>query len=62
MNLQAQSLNPALSLVGIFRDLLEGGGVTVAWRSVNIGALTIRIGFWGPLYYNYKKEPSKEYW
>ena len=23
----------------------------------NVGALTIRIGFWGPVYYNYKKEP-----
>ena len=23
----------------------------------NIGPLIIRIGFWGPLYYNYKKEP-----
>ena len=26
-----------------------------------IGALIIRIGFWGPLYCNYKKEPRKEY-
>ena len=25
----------------------------------NIGALRIRIGSWGPLYYNYNKEPSK---
>ena len=25
----------------------------------NIGALIIRIGFWGPLYYNYNKEPPK---
>ena len=24
-----------------------------------IGALIIRIGFWGPLYYNYDKEPPK---
>ena len=23
-----------------------------------IGALIIRIGFWGPLYYNYNKEPQ----
>ena len=21
-----------------------------------------RIGFWGPLYYNYSKEPTKEFW
>ena len=26
---------------------------------VNIGALIIRIGLWGPLYYNYNKEPPK---
>ena len=26
---------------------------------VDIGALIIRIGFWGPLYYNYSKEPPK---
>ena len=25
----------------------------------NIGALIIRIEFWGPLYYNYNKEPPK---
>ena len=25
----------------------------------NIGALIIRTGFWGPLYYNYNKEPPK---
>ena len=24
-----------------------------------IGALLIRIGFWGALYYNYNKEPPK---
>ena len=24
---------------------------------LNIGALEIRIGFWGPLYDNYNKEP-----
>ena len=27
--------------------------------SCNTGASTIRIGFWGPLYYKYNKEPSK---
>ena len=25
----------------------------------NLGALRIRRGFWGPLYYNYKQEPPK---
>ena len=25
----------------------------------NIGAFIIRIGFWGPFYYNYHKEPPK---
>ena len=27
--------------------------------ALNIGALIIRIGFWGPIYYSYKKEPPK---
>ena len=27
--------------------------------SGNIGALIIRIGFWGPLYYNHNMEPTK---
>ena len=27
-------------------------------HSGNIGALIIRLGFWGPLYYNYNKEPG----
>ena len=26
---------------------------------VNVGALIIRIGFWGPLYYNYNKDIPK---
>ena len=25
-------------------------------------ALIIRIGFWGPLYHIYNKEPQKQYW
>ena len=25
----------------------------------NVGALIIRKGFWGPLYYNYNKEPPQ---
>ena len=28
----------------------------------NIGALVIRTGFWGSLYYTHKKEPPKQYW
>ena len=28
------------------------------WWS-KVGALIIRIRFWGPLYYNYNKEPPK---
>ena len=27
----------------------------------NIGALTSRLGVWGILYYNYNKEPPKQY-
>ena len=26
----------------------------------NIGALAIRIGFWGPLYFNYNKDPPQK--
>ena len=29
--------------------------------SHNIGALIIRIGFWGPVYYSYNKEPPGPY-
>ena len=28
-------------------------------RESNVGALIIGIGFWGPLHYNYNKEPPK---
>ena len=28
-------------------------------EGLSIGALIIRIGFWGPVYYNYNKEPPK---
>ena len=30
-------------------------------RNPNIEALIIRIGFWGPIDYNYSKEPPKPY-
>ena len=30
-----------------------------AQPSASYGALTIRRGFWGPLYFNYNKEPPK---
>ena len=29
---------------------------------INIGALIIRVGFWGPLYYNYNKDPQNIAW
>ena len=35
--------------------LLGGSGEVVS--KINAGALTIRIGFWAPLWYNYDKEP-----
>ena len=28
---------------------------------INMGAFLIRIGFWGPLYYSYNKEPPSQY-
>ena len=33
---------------------MEGPG----FEEINIGALIIRIGFGGPLYYSYNKEPQ----
>ena len=29
-------------------------------KRATIGALIIRIGFWGPLYYDYNKEPPPQ--
>ena len=48
------NLNPEPQpLAGVcFSELGWGGGG-------NIGALIIRLGFWGPLYHNYNKEPPK---
>ena len=54
-----------------FEDLgFEGPLFFVLWfvpglccfaaERTNIGALIIRIGFWGPLYYSYIKEPPKQ--
>ena len=37
-------------------DQVQGMGLKFR---VNIGALIIRTGFWGPLCYNYNKEPPK---
>ena len=36
-----------------------GPVVAMSWSAVTIGALIIGIGFWGPLYYDYNKEPPK---
>ena len=33
-------------------------GTTMRIQPCNKGPLTMRIGFWGPLYYNYNKEPQ----
>ena len=43
------SSRPEFRLLGLQREE----------RRANIRALIIRIGFWGPLYYTYKKEPPK---
>ena len=37
-------------------------GLGLKALGVNIGALVIRIGFWGILYCNYDKKPPKYYW
>ena len=34
----------------------------VTVRQINVGAIVIRIGFWGVLCYNYNKEPPKLYY
>ena len=34
-------------------------GVWFQDSGVSIGAVIIRIGFWGPFYYNYNKEAPK---
>ena len=39
--------------------LLDCGGGHLKIDMGNIGALIIRIGFWGILYYTYNKEPPK---
>ena len=31
----------------------------LGYIATNIGALIIRIGFWGPLYFHHNKEPPK---
>ena len=31
-------------------------GLVTIYLNPNVGALIIRIGFWGPLYHNYNKE------
>ena len=38
------------------------GPLWIACLRFNIGVLIIRIGLWGPLYYDYNKEPAKQYW
>ena len=41
----------------VLRLKLQEGASAPAYP--NVGALIIRIGFWGPLYYIYDKEPPK---
>ena len=40
-------------------ERLWGLWVLGSFSGFSIGALIIRIGFWGILYYNYNKEPPK---
>ena len=45
-----------------FRLLQVVVSLVISWGQglgYNIGALTITIGFWGPLYYSYNKEAPK---
>ena len=36
----------------------RGGSSRLKVSGFDIGALIIRVGFWGLLYYNYNKEPT----
>ena len=51
----------ALHCIRSWRAPVHGFRVqpTALSSGVNIRALVARIGFWGPLYYNYSKEPPK---
>ena len=43
-------------MMGGFVDLSDKHSMCQASLSINIGALIITIGFWGPLYYNYTRK------
>ena len=45
-----------------FKALLWTASSCLNPKGPDIGALIIRIGFWGPFYYKYNKEPPKQYW
>ena len=48
--------------MGVFRVISQSWAMNFISISANMGALIIRIGFWGPLYYNCNKEPPKIVW
>ena len=52
------SLGSRLGATGALIRSPQKGSI-IGFYNVNIGALIIRIGFWGPLYYNCNKEPPK---
>ena len=60
MLVPASASNPLSVTLHCRLPLAEAG---LAWQGAsNIEAvMIIRIGFWGPLYYNYNKEPPKPY-
>ena len=48
--------------IGFLTGLLLKGSIRITAGGImgfNIGALIIRLGFGGPLYYTYNKEPPK---
>ena len=44
----------------LFRPLSKTGNPTYPKQSSSLGALIVRIGFWGVSYYNYNIEPPKK--
>ena len=66
-----ESRNPSLLAIPLAKNVKRepargrGGPDRTARKAngwFNIGALIVRLGFWGPLHYNHNEEPPKQYW
>ena len=59
IELVAESWEVKCALEGAVGGGRTSGGFALGNARENIGALKIRIGFWGSSYYNYNMEPPK---